>query len=80
VDRVGRDVIGYFHSVWQPAVSSAIRGRIRAREGGRDPQWYLDIVGYLVGRREETRLEDPLAGKHGRSPADTAARVFRLAG
>jgi hypothetical protein len=57
-----------------------VRARIRAREAGRDPQWYLDVAEYLAERLEDAELEDHVVDNHGRPVAETAAEVLRLAG
>jgi hypothetical protein len=58
----------------------AVRERIRAREAGRDPQWYLDAAGYLTGRLEEARVEDHVVDNDDRPVNETAAEVLRVAG
>lgn len=57
-----------------------VQARIRAREAGRDPQWYLDAAEYLTGRLEDAKVEDYVVGNHGRPVAETAAEVLRVAG
>jgi hypothetical protein len=57
-----------------------VRARIRAREAGRDPQWYLDVAGYLAPRLEDAHVEDHVVDNHDRSAAETAAEVLRVAG
>jgi hypothetical protein len=57
-----------------------VQARIRAREAGRDPQWYLDAAGYLTGRLEDAKVEDYVADNRDRPAAETAAEVLRVAG
>ena len=57
-----------------------VKSRIRAREAGRDPQWYLDAAEYLTGRLEDARVEDHVVGNHNRPAHETAADVLRVAG
>jgi len=57
-----------------------VRARIRAREAGRDPQWYLDVAEYLAPRLEDAHLEDHVVDNHARGHAETAAEVLRVAG
>jgi len=57
-----------------------VKSRIRAREVGRDPQWYLDAAEYLTGRLEDARAEDHVVSNHDRAAHETAAEVLRVAG
>jgi len=57
-----------------------VRARIRARESGRDPQWYLDVAEYLAPRLENAGVEDHVLANHGRPAADVAAEVLSVAG
>jgi hypothetical protein len=58
----------------------AVRTRIRAREAGCDPQWYLDAAEYLTGRLEDARVEDHVVDNHDRGARETAVEVLRVAG
>lgn len=57
-----------------------VRARIRARESGRDPRWYLDVAEHLAPRLESAGVEDHVVANHGRPAADVAAEVLGVAG
>jgi hypothetical protein len=57
-----------------------VRARIRAREAGRDPQWYLEAAEYLIPRPEDAHVEDHVVDNHDRAAEETAAEVLRVAG
>jgi hypothetical protein len=57
-----------------------LRARIRSREAGRDPQWYLDTTAYLVDKLERAGVADHVVDDGGRNAADVAAEVLRVAG
>ena len=57
-----------------------VRSRIRAREAGRDPRWYLDVAEYLAPRLDDAHVEDHTVGNHDRPVTETAAEVLRVAG
>jgi hypothetical protein len=57
-----------------------VRARIRAREAGRDPQWYLDVAEYMTGRLEDARVEDYVVDNYDRPAEEAAAEVLRIAG
>lgn len=57
-----------------------LEARLRFREAGRDPQWYLDTTAYLVDKLEQAGVEDYVVDNHGRPAADVAAEVLRVAG
>jgi hypothetical protein len=59
---------------------TALEARIRSREAGRDPRWYLDTTACLVGELEQAGVEDHVVDNHGRSAADVAAEVLRVSG
>jgi hypothetical protein len=59
---------------------NALDARIRSREAGRDPQWYLDTTAYLIDKLEHAGVEDHVVENHGRSAADVAAEVLRVTG
>ncbi|HZO35031.1 MAG TPA: hypothetical protein VFB17_08140 [Gaiellaceae bacterium] len=54
--------------------------RIRARESGRDPRWYLDAAAALADSLERNRVEDHLLENAGRPAAETAGEALRRAG
>jgi hypothetical protein len=56
-----------------------LHARVRAREAGRDPQWYLDAATYLAGQMDEARVEDHVIENGDRPAADVAAEALRLA-
>jgi hypothetical protein len=58
----------------------AVRARVRAREAGRDPQWYLAAAECLTPRLEDARVDDHVVGNHERLAAEAAAGVRRVAG
>jgi hypothetical protein len=58
----------------------AVRTRIRAREAGRDPRWYLDATEYLTPRLEDANVEDHVVDNYDRGAEQTAAEVLRVAG
>jgi dephospho-CoA kinase len=57
-----------------------VRARIRAREAGRDPQWYLEVAEYLTPRLEDAHVEDHVVDNHERPAEQAAAEVLRVAG
>ena len=57
-----------------------VRARIVAREGGRDPQWYLDTAAYLFDRLEHAGVEDHVVDNDDRPVAHVAADVLHAAG
>lgn len=56
-----------------------VKARIRAREAGRDPQWYLDVAEYLAGRLEDAHVEDHVVDNLDRPVEEPAAEVLRVA-
>ena len=59
---------------------SALQERIRSREAGRDPQWYLDAAAYLDGQQSGSGVSDHVVGNENRPAADAACDALRLAG
>ncbi|QIS21002.1 hypothetical protein [Nocardia terpenica] len=57
-----------------------VQARIRSRESGRDPQWYLDMAEYLVDKLANAAVEDHVVSNQNRSAADAAREAMRLAG
>jgi predicted kinase len=55
-----------------------LHARVRAREAGGDPQWYLDAATYLAGQMDEARVEDHLIDNADRSAGEVAAEALRL--
>ncbi|MET1073235.1 MAG: hypothetical protein ABWY11_11370 [Umezawaea sp.] len=58
----------------------ALETRIRSREAGRDPRWYLDATASLVDKFEQAGVEDHVVDDHGRPAAEVAAEVLRVTG
>ena len=54
--------------------------RIRHREAGRDPTWYLNATTRLVDKLRDTRVEDHVLSNEGRSAEAVATEALRLAG
>ena len=54
--------------------------RLRAREAGRDPQWYLDAATYLTEKMDRFPVEDYLIDNLDRPADDVAGEALRLAG
>ena len=52
----------------------------RAREAGRDPQWYLDAATYLTEKMDRFPVEDYLIDNLDRPADDVAGEALRLAG
>jgi hypothetical protein len=48
------------------------QARIRRREAGRDPKWYLDTAAHLVDKHDRCAAEDLVVRNHGRTAAETA--------
>jgi gluconate kinase len=59
---------------------NVLQARIRSREAGRDPQWYLDTTAYLITKLEQAGVEDHVVDNHGRPVADVATEVLRVTG
>ncbi len=57
-----------------------LHARIRAREAGRDPQWYLDASTYLAEKMDRFPVEDYLIDNLDRPAQDVAGEALRLAG
>jgi predicted kinase len=57
-----------------------LQARIRSREAGRDPQWYLDTTAHLINKLEQACVEDHVVDNHGRPAADVATEVLRVTG
>jgi hypothetical protein len=57
-----------------------LRARIEAREGGRDPSWYLGAAEYLAEAMEQQAVEDYVLDNDGRPPRAVAEEALRLAG
>jgi hypothetical protein len=60
--------------------SEVLEARIRAREAGGDPEWFLGAAAYLAGALERARVEDHVVDNDDRLPGDAAVEVLRLAG
>jgi hypothetical protein len=59
---------------------NVLRQRIRARETGRDLQWYLDATAYLVDKLEQAAVEDHVVDNHHHPIAEVATEVLRVTG
>jgi adenylylsulfate kinase len=57
-----------------------LSARIRSREAGRDPQWYLDTAAYLVDKLDRCAAEDHVVSNQDRPAAAAAAEALRLVG
>lgn len=57
-----------------------VQSRIRSRESGRDPQWYLDMAEYLVDKLPNAAVEDYVVSNQNRPAAAAAREALRLAG
>jgi hypothetical protein len=56
-----------------------LHARVRAREAGRDPRWYLDAATYLAAQMDAARVEDHVIDNAERPASDVAAEALRLA-
>jgi hypothetical protein len=54
--------------------------RIRHREHGKDPTWYLEVAAYLVDKMEHPGIADYVLDNEGRSVADVAELALRQVG
>lgn len=59
---------------------SELHTRIRSREAGRDPQWYLDMATHLAGRLPACAVEDHVISNENRSATASAAEALRITG
>jgi hypothetical protein len=59
---------------------SALQERIRSREAGRDPQWYLDTAAYLADQQPGSGVSDHAVRNENRPAADAAQEALSLAG
>jgi hypothetical protein len=57
-----------------------LHARIRAREAGRDPQWYLDMATYLASKLPACAVEDHVVSNENRSATSAAAEALRITG
>ncbi len=57
-----------------------LQARIRSREAGRDPGWFLGTAAYLAPVLEQARVEDHVVDNEDRPIAEVAEEVLRLAG
>jgi DNA polymerase III delta prime subunit len=57
-----------------------LHARIRTREAGRDPAWYLDTATYLAHKLERSPVEDHCIDNVDRTARDVAREALRLAG
>ena len=62
------------------APADVLAQRIRHREAGRDPTWYLGAAAYLVRSMERREVGDYVIDTSGRSPADVAQEALTLTG
>jgi len=62
------------------APKELLEARIRHREQGQDPTWYLDATAYLVDMMERSEVADYVVTNEGRSVAEVSAEVLRVAG
>jgi hypothetical protein len=62
------------------ASKEVLEARIRRREGGRDPSWYLDVAAYLVDVMEQSEVAEHVVTNEQRSVAEVATEVLRAAG
>jgi predicted kinase len=56
-----------------------LQQRLRAREAGCDPSWYLDVAAYLVDVLERSDVADHVVDNAERPVPDVAREVLRLA-
>jgi adenylylsulfate kinase len=59
---------------------AVVQERIRTREAGRDPRWFLDAAAYLVDAMENAPVEDFAVDNSDRPAAEVAAEILRRAG
>ena len=57
-----------------------LEARIRHREQGTDPTWYLEVAAYLVGAMEQPEIADYVLDTERGSAAEVAAQILRLVG
>jgi hypothetical protein len=57
-----------------------LQARIRHREQGTDPTWYLEVAAYLVDAMERPGIADFVLDNESGPVADVAAQALRLAG
>ena len=57
-----------------------LEARIRHREQGGDPTWYLEVAAYLVDAMEQPGIADHVLDNERGSVADVAAQALRLVG
>jgi len=62
------------------ATLGELHARIRTREAGRDPQWYLDTAAYLASKLEGAAVEDHVVSNENGPAAAAAEEALRLAG
>jgi adenylylsulfate kinase len=62
------------------APKGVVEARIRHREEGRDPSWFLAAAGYLVDVLERSDVADHIVENDNRPVADVAAEALRAAG
>jgi hypothetical protein len=62
------------------ATLPVLEARIRAREAGGDPQWYLEAASHLVDALERSSVEDFCIDNVDRPAHEVAAEALRLAG
>jgi hypothetical protein len=55
-----------------------LQARIRAREAGRDPGWYLGAAAHLVDEMERCPVEDHVIDNVDRTARETATEALRL--
>jgi hypothetical protein len=61
------------------ASQNELGSRIRAREAGRDLQWYLDAAAYLMDQMQTAHVEDHLVSNQNRTAAGTRVQAVILA-
>jgi hypothetical protein len=57
-----------------------LHARIRRREAGRDPSWYLDTAAHLIEKLDRCAVEDLVVRNQGRTAAETADEALHLVG
>jgi hypothetical protein len=62
------------------APKDIVEARIRHRELGRDPSWFLAVAAYLVETMEQSEVADHVVDTANRAVAEIAADVLRVAG
>ena len=59
---------------------TALHARLRQREAGQDPTWYLDTATYLTGSMQPDRLADHVIDNDARPPRSVATDILHRIG